>query len=124
MFIQHPILGIGPDRFRLEYGPYLGLDAWDSRIHTNNMYLEFLVGSGLVGAAAFGWLLLAVLGAFLPLGRLATEDPGILAAAGGTTAILVHGLFDSFWSFTPTYLAIWLVLALAEGSRAGRLRSP
>jgi hypothetical protein len=124
MFVQDPILGIGPDRFRLEYGPHLGLQSWDSRVHTNNMYLEFLVGSGVVGAAAFAWLWGAALGAFRPLGRSAGEDAGIVAAAGGTAAILVHGLFDSFWSFTPTYLAIWLVLALAEGSRVGRLRSP
>ncbi|GAB4108345.1 MAG: hypothetical protein Kow001_05070 [Acidobacteriota bacterium] len=124
MFVQHPVLGIGPDRFRLDYGPYLGLPAWDSRVHTNNMYLEFLVGSGLVGAAAFVWVWVAALGAFRPLGRLADGDPGFLAAAGGTAAILVHGLLDSFWAFTPTYLAIWLVLALAEGSRVGRLGAP
>jgi hypothetical protein len=123
MFVQDPILGIGPDRFRLDYGPYLGLHSWDSRVHTNNMYLEFLVGSGVVGAAAFAWLWGVALGAFRPLGRQAGEDPGPVAAAGGVAAILVHGLFDSFWSFTPTYLAIWLVLALAEGSRVGRLRS-
>ena len=46
------LLGIGPDNFRLTYGRYLGLAAWDSRVHANNTYLEVLVGMGAIGAAA------------------------------------------------------------------------
>ncbi len=121
MFTQAPVLGIGPDRFRLDYGPQLGLQVWDSRVHTNNMYLEFLVGSGLLGAAAFCWLWGAALAVVLRLaGTSPQDDPGPLAATGGATAVLVHGLFDSFWTFTPTYLSIWLVLALVERTRMAR----
>jgi hypothetical protein len=69
----HPLLGIGPDVFRHMYGPELGLRTWDDRVHTNSLYLELLVGSGVVGLAAF----LLLIG--LALGRAAcvlarTED--------------------------------------------------
>jgi len=49
----HPLLGIGPDTFRHMYGPELGLAIWDDRVHTNSLYLELLVGTGVVGLAAF-----------------------------------------------------------------------
>jgi hypothetical protein len=50
---RHLLLGIGPDTFRHMYGPELGLRTWDDRVHTNNLYLELLTGSGVVGLAAF-----------------------------------------------------------------------
>ena len=43
---EHPLLGIGPDNFRHTYGRYLGLAAWDPRVHANNSYIEVLVGHG------------------------------------------------------------------------------
>jgi len=49
----HPLLGIGPDVFRHMYGPALGLSIWDDRVHTNSLYLELLVGTGVAGLAAF-----------------------------------------------------------------------
>ncbi len=56
MLAAHPILGVGADNFRLLYGPYAGLTNADPRIHSNNMYLEMLVGGGLIGGLAFLWL--------------------------------------------------------------------
>ena len=56
---DHPVLGIGPDNFRLLYGSRLGLAAWDTRVHTNNTYLEVLVGLGVVGLVPLLWLLFA-----------------------------------------------------------------
>ena len=51
---EHPVLGIGPDNFRHTYGRYLGLAAWDERVHANNSYLEVLAGMGAIGVAALG----------------------------------------------------------------------
>ena len=56
MFAAHPLLGVGPDNFRLAYGAYAGLPGADARMHSNNMYLEMLAGGGLVVGAAFLWL--------------------------------------------------------------------
>src|SRR5207247_1569547 len=57
IFLTHPLLGIGPDNFRLMYPEYAGLSAGDTRAHSNNMYLEVLAGGGAIAALAFAWLL-------------------------------------------------------------------
>ncbi len=100
----HPIIGIGLDNFRLAYGAYAGIATPDQRTHSNNMYLEVLTGTGLVGAAAFAWLLWRI-------GRSAdAANLGALCALG---AIAVHGFVDSFLSFAPTYVLFGMTLGLA-----------
>ena len=90
MVVAHPLFGVGPDNFRLSYGPYAGLKTADPRLHSNNMYLEMLAGSGLIGGVAFLWLLWRAAAVFL---SSAVLEPGI-AAAG--LAIAIHGVVDSF----------------------------
>lgn len=115
MLASHPWLGIGPDNFRLEYGREMGLPFADDRVHTNNMYLEAFVGSGIVGGLLFLWMFWRV------VTRLWSAWSELTAAAlsvfagvsAAVAAILVHGLVDSFLTFTPTYLMLWLTLALA-----------
>ena len=110
---EHPLFGIGPDNFRLTYGRYLGLAAWDSRVHTNNTYLEVLVGMGAIGAAALVWLIVAACRATLARIRAADLDtmPLVAAATAACLAIAAHGVVDSFLTFTSTYV----VFALAAG---------
>jgi hypothetical protein len=100
----HPIVGIGPDNFRLAYGPYAGIATPDERTHSNNMYLEILTGTGLVGAVAFAWLLWRI-------GHAA--DAANLGAACALAAIAIHGVVDSFVSFAPTYVLFAVTLGLA-----------
>jgi O-antigen ligase len=104
ILVARPLLGIGPDNFRLAYGPYAGIATPDARTHSNNMYLEVLAGTGLVGATAFGWLLWRI-------GR--TVDAANLGAVCALAAIAVHGLVDSFFSFAPTYVLFAVTLGLA-----------
>jgi O-antigen ligase len=109
-----PLLGIGPDVFRHVYGPLLGLSSWDDRIHTNNLYLEVLVGAGILGFAAF----LALIGAALLSGMRAlasaTVTPQAWWAALGCgvalAAFLIHGLLDMFLEYTATYLLFWSLI--------------
>ena len=110
---DHPVLGIGPDNYRLVYGPRLGLAAWDTRVHTNNTYLEILVGTGVAGLAALLWLLVAGARSTLALIATATSDSIALIAAttAACLAIAAHGMVDSFLTFTSTYV----VFALAAG---------
>ena len=125
MFLERPLLGVGPDNYRLHYGRYLQIAQPDTRIHSNNMYLEVLTGSGLLGAAAFAVLVSsAVLIVIrtrrgierwegLAWGHAPFEGrvlvPGVVAAA---SAIAVHGLVDSFLSFTATYVLMAITLGL------------
>ena len=62
---SRPLLGVGPDNFRHLYGAQLGLETWDERVQANNLYLEILADVGLLGLAAFLW----VVGAPLMMGR-------------------------------------------------------
>jgi O-antigen ligase len=111
MIAAHPVAGVGPDNFRLLYGSYIGLANPDPRVHTNNMYIEMLVGGGVLGGVAALWLFWRAGAQIARLVRVpaGTHTAGV-AAAG--VAIGLHGLVDSFVSFTPTYTLMAIVMAL------------
>lgn len=127
MLAERPLLGVGPDNFRLLYGPYAGLERWNQGLHTNNMYIEFFVDTGIVGGLLFLWLVWRVLAtlrrAWQQLaprfaGQAAEEQgttwlPMYLGVAAAVTAFLLHGFVDYFFEFTSTYLMIWMTLGLA-----------
>jgi O-Antigen ligase len=56
MIAAHPLTGVGPDNFRLTYGTYAGIANADVRVHSNDMYLEVIAGTGVLGGLAFLWL--------------------------------------------------------------------
>ncbi len=104
LFAEHPLLGIGPDNYRLSYGRVLNLDRWESDLHSNNLYLEILAGSGSLGLLAFLFLLSRI-----PWRRFVT-----IPALG---VALLHGVFDFFLMATPLYFAFWILVG--EASQAG-----
>jgi O-Antigen ligase len=116
---EHPVTGIGPDNFRHTYGRYLGLAAWDTRVHANNTYIEVLAGMGAIGVIALLWLAVASLRS---VPRLLAADPATLplvaAASAACLAIAAHALVDSFLTFTPAYVAF----AIATGLLFSTLR--
>lgn len=104
---ERPLLGMGPDNFRHVYGRYLGLAAWDTRVHANNTYLEVLAGMGVLGVLALAWVVVAAARSAVRL-KPDTTDAAALAAC---TVIAAHGVVDSFLTFTSTYV----VFAIAAG---------
>jgi hypothetical protein len=110
MAAAHPFLGVGPDNFRLLYGTYAGLAHADTRTHSNNMYLEVLAGGGVLMTAAFAWLFWTAGGLFARIGG-SGSIPSAITAAGA--AIAVHGFFDCFLSFAPTYILFAMTLGYA-----------
>lgn len=130
MLADRPLLGVGPDNFRLLYGRWAGLESWDQGLHTNNTYIEFFVDVGIIGGLLFLWLLWRVLKSLYQSWRTVdTADlPLFLGIAGALTAILLHGMVDYFFEFTSTYLMIWVTLGLVaalanfeRGRRANRV---
>jgi hypothetical protein len=110
-----PVLGIGPDNFRKEYGRYIGQPGADARVHANNMYLEVLAGGGVLGLAAVAWLM-AASGAALARRwwrQSRQAAPATAALAAAWLVIAGHGLVDSFLSFTTTYTLFAVTAGLA-----------
>jgi O-antigen ligase len=119
MVAAHPLLGVGPDNFRLAYGAYAGLPSADPRTHSNNMYLEMFAGGGVLVGAAFLWLVWRAARSFARLARAAApQDQAValgIAAAG--LAIALHAAVDSFLSFAPIYVLFSLTLGYAVAAR-------
>ena len=101
---DHPVLGAGPDSFRLMYGGYLGFSRWGDNIRSNNMYLELLATVGALGLVAFA----------LVIGSARyTWTPAVMAVG----VFLLHGLVDVFLMTTPIYFAFWMLLGFADEDR-------
>ncbi len=110
MFVSRPLLGVGPDNYRLLYGNYVRIQKADTRVHSNNMYLEILAGTGILGLTCALWIAVRITRACL---RAARRGPARARVAAACMAIAVHGLLDSFLGFTGTYIAIAVALGLA-----------
>lgn len=136
LFIENPLLGVGPDNFRWLYGPAAGHPRWDTRVFSNSLYLETLATTGLVGGIAFFGLLV---GAILGCARVAvieridsvgrtgnsSRNTSLVAVAlvAALVGFLTHGLFDYLLEFTPIYLAFYLVLGAASALIAANLKT-
>lgn len=110
LFAAHPFAGIGLDNYRLQYGPPAKLPRADPRVHSNNMYIEWVVGTGLVGAMALAWYAFRAGRSLLV--SWAGHDSLAHGIAAAMVAIAVHGLADSFLSFTATYIVMAAVAGL------------
>lgn len=109
---ERPLLGIGPDNFRLRYGEALGYSLWNDSIHSNNWYVETVVSLGLAGALPF-FLWLSLLGRRL-VGSARREPQSLwpMALAAGLFTYVVHGLLDYFLLFNATALLFWILAGL------------
>jgi hypothetical protein len=121
MWLSHPLLGVGPDNFRHEYGRYLGQAVFDERITTNNWYIELLATTGIMGLLT--WLLIPVALIWM-MGKhwrtLARAERGLVIGLGtALLAFFLHGTVDYFMEFTPTYGLFWLIAGLLVGLLTG-----
>src|SRR5262249_53359139 len=93
MFRERPVLGFGPDAYRLTYGRFLGLDKWDHRVFANNLALELLATTGALGLIAFAVVVAVVTRRAWRLAVLARFPAGVdravaFAAIGALAAFL------------------------------------
>lgn len=124
MVQERPLLGYGPDTFRLRYGAYLGYTRWNRGVHANNLYLELLAGTGWLGIVAFLFFAWRLVGA-ITKALQAVDTAWGHAPALALVAWLVHGLADAFLAFTPTLVAFWFAVGLlAAGVRGEPRRAP
>jgi hypothetical protein len=115
MSARSPLLGRGPDNFRLLKVNYMDFPTWDEKILANNLYLEMLSGSGILGLAAFLWLLWEFghgLAARVVRAKSASDSSAVYFGVAYFVAFLLHGVVDYFLKFTPTFLLFWLLLGM------------
>jgi hypothetical protein len=116
MFLDHPVVGVGPDGFRNMYGKYAGVTEWNRNIYTNNMYIEMFANLGMVGGLAFAALVLFALRRIAR--NLLSEQSGPvwllgLGASAACIAFFAHGIVDYFLFATPIYILFWFLLGVA-----------
>jgi O-Antigen ligase len=117
MLRDFPLLGVGPDNYRLRFNEYTGAQESHIGTHAHSMYLESLADSGVLGLAALCGFLIGLL---RYASRGVTADRYWLwrgALLASLAAWLVHGLVDDFERFLPTHLAFWIVAGLAMRGR-------
>lgn len=113
-FLDRPILGWGPGNFIIPFAEYynpelFGQEPWFDRTH--NVYIEWLVGTGIVGFAAY---MFVIIGTFILLWRLYKEEkvdpPTVIFLTGFFVAYLIQNLF--IFDTITTYVVIILFWAL------------
>ena len=86
------------------------------------MYLEFFVGTGLLGGLLFLWLCFRIWGTLKQIWQ-EVEDFDFVLFLGLAAACLVvslHGLIEYVLVSTPTYIIIWMTWATLEAILSSR----
>lgn len=120
MAADHLWLGIGPGAFKHAF-PRYAIVGYVEAAHEN--YLQILAEQGVLGAAAFLWLMGAVLFTGLRAVRRAPslgEKALSIGALGAVTVLLVHSLFDYDWYIGAIGLNFWLLAGLLAHGAHGR----
>lgn len=123
LFLEHWLVGIGfgtgnlaqlfPARYIELYGSSLFL------FHSHNMYVDILVGTGVLGAMAMGFVLWRLVGVARRCLEAARQKPALrLPAAGFAASVLVFlyvGVGDMPWYHSKILLPLAMVWGLMEG---------
>lgn len=118
VFLEHPVLGVGPGQFAKFYSQRYGNEIGTKRLHSNrrahNLYLEIAADMGIIGLTAFMMIPLFIVHRLWQIRRrLRTIRPDLAHLA---TAILL-GIVGYFGTATFLQLSYqryyWFLIALA-----------
>jgi putative inorganic carbon (HCO3(-)) transporter len=116
MLRDHPIFGAGLSGFTTRLAPYWNLHHHDRFIDPHNIVLNFWSETGLLGLAAFSWILVV---AFVVSWRgwrrtdASGWQPFQLGVFLALVAVVVHGLVDVPYFKNDLSLEFWTLLAIA-----------
>jgi tetratricopeptide (TPR) repeat protein len=144
LFWQHPLVGAGWGAYQLLYlelqGKFLSahpdyIGYWTNNGLLHNDPLQLLLETGLLGFAAFAWVLWKYGQGALAV-RQSEAGAGaryaIAASVGGVAAILADSIFNYQFAVPPTYILLFTLLAIpallrdpeTEGDNAGPSSPP
>ncbi|MGA3324040.1 MAG: O-antigen ligase family protein [Terriglobia bacterium] len=124
IFWRHPWVGSGWGAYQLLYldlqGRFLAahpeyVGYWTNNRLVHNDPLQLLLEAGLLGFAAFVWVLWKYAQEALEVRRRAVgawARYSIAASMGGVTAILVDSVFNYQFAVPPTYILLFTLLAI------------
>jgi len=110
-----PFTGLGLGGFQMAYSSYVLMLHVGHTIHSHNLLLDIWLEQGLLGLAAFGWLVGA------GVRSQGSGDRGAALAALGV--ILLHGLVDDAFYGSRGVLLLFVPFALLAQTSPLRLRS-
>ena len=116
LLAEQPFTGIGlGDAFSMVYSRYELALAVPYLVYSHNLLLEIWLQQGILGAAAFIWLVVALFTALASRPDL-KSDLRLQAAAAGLIATLLHGVVDarqypSLWTWLPFFFLLGLCAA-------------
>ncbi len=100
---RHPVLGNGPNSFRTSYPMWRYSSLSSSRTHAENMYVEVLFDSGIVGAAIVIWAIAALVAGMRRTRASEACEPSVTYAVAGSLVVAgVNALVD-FPVYIPLY---------------------
>ena len=126
MFLDNPLLGVGPGNYAVAYKTY-ALPGWSDPLgHAHNFYLNMMAETGVLGAGAY----LSLVGIWFWHGfRVVRRTSGTaramaLGLVGVLTASAVHNFFDNLYVHDMNVQAgLTLGLLTAIGASAESLES-
>ncbi len=127
MFHDHPLTGVGLEDLKTVYDRYRVPEATERAGHLHSVPVQIAATMGVVGLAAFAWLMVALFRVPLAGGLRGLRERGFdagvrLAVLAGLTGFLVAGLFE--WNAGDEEL-LHLLFALTGLAWAARpLRRP
>ena len=111
-FLQSPLWGNGINTypsFQMQIYSYPPTPIY---FHAHNQYLDILLGSGLLGAAAFAWLLLSLVKAlWRNLSEKSLSERALIRGAmAALAAYMAHGIFDGLYRMPFASFSLMLIL--------------
>lgn len=126
MLRHHPIFGGGLSGFKQSVQPYRDPAYHENLIYPHNLVLNFWTETGLLGLAAFIWLLVQMVRVAVRGLRLSQPWPRAMAVGlmGVVVAFLLHGMVDVPYFKNDLALAYWALLGIQLGSLITTPRNP
>jgi putative inorganic carbon (hco3(-)) transporter len=125
MLRHYPIFGAGLSGFADRLAPYWNANHPERFIDPHNIVLNFWVETGVLGAIAFGWLLVIAFRASWQGWKSGETDwrPIFLGVLLALVAIVVHGLVDVPYFKNDLSLEFWVLAGLVAAGQAWGARN-
>jgi hypothetical protein len=121
VFLDHPVLGVGPGHFAeyysLPYGNRVGLIEQLKKYRGHNLYLETLAETGILGLASFLAVILAIMGGLWRAWKeLQGTRPEFADTAMAFFLCLVAYLSSAIFAHLSYQRYFWLLMALCSAT--------